>query len=474
MREALEELKARLDARRPLGEEQIKAIDDVLLPRRIFATNAFENHSLTLEETRYYLETQRMVVGRLEREFRQVRGVQAAMRHLGDLTAQSRDLSESVIKELHDVMTAPIGQSERYFPGQYKDRDLPILSADGTRLDFVSHQRVAEEMGKLLSWFGSQRDAMHPVDLAARFHCWFSHIHPFMEANGRMARLLDDIILEGAGYGPTLFEDRERYYAALRTAERSIQGANSDLCPEAIDVRPIVSLLESSSAATLQIIMEGLEGRIKPSSGDLDTRLQIFDKVLSGHLDTQEERRIQEEKETTKLAISREIEETLKQRVHSRIVPFILAGPIKFQQNNQQLSPLIAEATQKHGLSFEPSEILYEYHFAPDLKEVEARGMPLKPFMRLLSFSILSHGPSVGVYSGILPFDFGKVYIKQENRSEIVMRLDPTSLREIQGEAAYHNWNLSELKKFIFGSLDEYFGKIELEYTQTQGDDKNT
>ncbi len=464
MRDKLEELKSRLDARRPLSEEQIKRIDDVLLPRRIFATNAFENHSLTLDETRYFLETQRMVVGKLEREFGRVRGILEAIRRTRELMVQSRDLSEEVIQELHRVLTTPIGLDDRYGPGRYKDRDLPILGADGTRLDFVSHERVPEEVGKLLVWYGSHRDKLHPVDLAARFHCWFSRIHPFMEANGRMARLLDDYILERAGYGPTLFDERERYYAALRAAERSIIGQDRDVCPDEIDASPIVSLLESVSAATLQIMIEALEERIKPGGADLDTRMQIFDKILSGHVDSQEERRIQEDKETTKLAISREIEETLKQRVRSKIVPFVLAGPIKFQQNNQQLSPLISEATQKHNLSFAPSEILYEYHFAPDLKEIETRGMPLKPFMKLLSLSILSHGKNVGVYSGILPFDFGKIYLKQENRAEIIMKLDPASVREMQGDAAYQNWDLNALKKFIFASLDEYFGRIELEY----------
>jgi len=469
MREKLETLKATLDARRPLSPEQIKRIDDVLLPRRIFATNAFENHSLTLDETRYFLETQRMVMGKLEREFGQVRGVLEAMRLTREWTAGSQDLSEELIRELHRVMTAPIGQDERNGPGIYKDRDLPILGPDGARLDFVGHERTPEEMGKLLAWYGSQRDELHPIDLAARFHCWFSRIHPFLEANGRMARLLDDFILERSGYGPTLFEDHERYYAVLRKVERSLAGQSLEICPMDSDAAEIINLLESTSSATLQVMIEAIEGRIRPGGADLDTRMQIFDKVLSGHLDSQEERRLQEEKETAKLALSREIEETLKQRVRSKIVPFMLAGPIKFQQNNQQLSPLISEVTRQHNLTFGPSEILYEYHFSPDLKEIETRGMPLQPFMKLLSFSILSHGKSVGVYSGILPFDFGKIYIKQENRSEIIIRLDSASVREIQGDAAYQNWDLNALKKFLFASLDEYFGRIEVEYLKAVG-----
>gem|GEM_PF-2155449 len=469
MYDTLESLKTRLEALRPLAPEQEQRLEAVLLSRRVYLSNVFEDNSLTLEETEYYLHTQRMVGGKLEREFREIRGLQQAISYLQRALAENRDLSESFIRELHAELTRPIEQDERYFPGEYTPRDVPILGEAGSRIEFTPHDRVPEEMVRLLEWYHQYAAKLHPVELAARFHHRLSLIHPFLDGNGRVARLIDDFVLMRSGYGPALIEDREKYYAAQRAADRSLPREDSAAVPQDTDVSAFMDLLAECSAAGLEVMLAVLEDRWRPPVADLAARIDRFDRIISGETGTEADRRILEEKETTKLALAREFEETIKQKVRSRVVRFLLSGPARFQQNNQQYSPLIAEVTARHQYAFAPSEVLYEYHLAPDLGEIETRGLPLPPFMRLLSFAILSHGVGVGLYSGILDFEFGRLYLKQENRSELRLTLQPASVREMINGSAYQDWDLATLKAFLYYSLDHYFHQIESDYLQAVG-----
>ncbi len=464
MYETLDELKNKLDSLRPLREDQIAAIDRVLIPRRIYFTNAFEDNSLTLEETRYYLETQRMVGGKLEREFHEIKGLWEAIQYLRSLTAQSVDLSEEVILELHRILTTPIDQEQRYLPGVYKTRDIPILGKDGSRINFVPYDQVAAQMASLLTWYQNSRGSLHPIESAAGFHFRFSLIHPFMDGNGRVARLLNDFIMENAGYGPVLLDDHSRYFDAIRKAELSLHVSLPDVGKVEVDLSEMCIVLEKGCAAGISLMLDILENRLPSEVNDLEARLEIFDRIISGNAEEAADKRNQEAKETTKLAIAREVGETLKEKVHSKFMQFLLSGPAKFQQNNSQYSPLIAEITKRHNYTYAPSESLYEYHLSPNLSSVEETGLPIKPFMKLLSFAILSSGREVGIFSALLEFEFGKIYIKQENRNELVLRLQPGSIREMVGPISYQDWNLAELKRFLFNSLDHYFHQIEKDY----------
>lgn len=92
-------------------------------------------------------------------------------------------------------------------------------------------QDVSELMSGLLSWLRKQSKAgASPLLLAAQFHFEFVTIHPFMDGNGRLARLLTNGILLLGGYSVERYaalekqheKDRRVYYYALRT----LQAAN--------------------------------------------------------------------------------------------------------------------------------------------------------------------------------------------------------------------------------------------------------
>jgi Fic family protein len=72
---------------------------------------------------------------------------------------------------------------------------------------------------EFLAWFG-KADA-HPVELAALVHLRIVTIHPFADGNGRISRLMMNLILHRHGF-PMLdipYEKRAGYYTALERAQ---------------------------------------------------------------------------------------------------------------------------------------------------------------------------------------------------------------------------------------------------------------
>ena len=77
-------------------------------------------------------------------------------------------------------------------------------------------------MRKLVAWLGSIQGE-HPVKVAADFHLRFVDIHPFIDGNGRTARLLMNLVLLGHGYPMTIIKTEER-----QVYMKSIEEGNTD------------------------------------------------------------------------------------------------------------------------------------------------------------------------------------------------------------------------------------------------------
>ena len=89
---------------------------------------------------------------------------------------------------------------------------------------FTPPEQVKPAMTDLLDWYRNREAAgEHPIVIAATFHYQFVRIHPFDDGNGRMARLLMNLILIRHGYTVAIVQsdDRARYLRELEWADRS-------------------------------------------------------------------------------------------------------------------------------------------------------------------------------------------------------------------------------------------------------------
>lgn len=116
--------------------------------------------------------------------------------------------------------------------GRYRTNEEHIISGmfGREKIHYIAPapERVDEEMAQFLDWFNSQEN-VNSVIRSAIAHFWFVSIHPFEDGNGRLARILSDMLLARADKSEFRFynissqinKDKNHYYDILEKAQNS-------------------------------------------------------------------------------------------------------------------------------------------------------------------------------------------------------------------------------------------------------------
>tara|TARA_Y100000310_G_C20648378_1_gene797945 strand:- start:170 stop:1126 length:957 start_codon:yes stop_codon:yes gene_type:complete len=101
------------------------------------------------------------------------------------------------------------------FAGQYKKINNVVNNSITT-----DWQKVPQEIKKLLIWFKKNKK-IYPPQLALEFHWRFEDIHPFLDGNGRVGRILLNSLLVQQGYAPVIYftENHQAYCNAINKAQ---------------------------------------------------------------------------------------------------------------------------------------------------------------------------------------------------------------------------------------------------------------
>jgi len=211
MFERCDVLKAELNARRPLPPHTLKTLHDHWVLEWTYNSNAIEGNTLTLKETKVVLEGI-TIGGKSMREHFEVINHKEAIDYVEAVIAGDEVFSERVIKAIHQLVLKNIDSSNA---GAYRHENVLIAGAEHRPPDFL---HVPEQMADLVQAYHDFTG--HPIERAARLHVDFVKIHPFVDGNGRTARLLMNFDLMKAGFLPVIFQasDRLAYYEALDKA----------------------------------------------------------------------------------------------------------------------------------------------------------------------------------------------------------------------------------------------------------------
>lgn len=231
----LDALKARLDSLQPLPAAVLRNLHDELVLRWTYNSNAIEGNTLTLLETKVVLEGI-AVGGKLLREHFEAINHRDAILYVEDVARKAEPLSEWQIRNLHRLVLKQIDDDNA---GVYRRHNVTIAGARHVPPDVLL---VPEQMAALMQWYDTEAAALHPVDRATRLHVDFVKIHPFVDGNGRTARLLLNLELMKAGFPAIVLPVTRRlaYYQALDTAH--VEG----------DMAPFIALVR-------QAMREGFE-----------------------------------------------------------------------------------------------------------------------------------------------------------------------------------------------------------------------
>ncbi len=177
-------------------------------------STAIEGNTLTQSETQIVIEKGITIGGKSLIEHLEVIGHKEALDFVIELANDQTPLGEREIREIHSLVMKGQGNGDS---GRYRSLDV---KAAGTEYVYPSHLNIRELMEAFFSWV-AEPPSLHPVDLATEAHVRFVTIHPFRDGNGRVGRLLLNLLLLRHGYPIAVlnFAQRAEYIASLEAVQ---------------------------------------------------------------------------------------------------------------------------------------------------------------------------------------------------------------------------------------------------------------
>ena len=209
----IEIFKEFLELERPLNEGILKKLESNLKTNFIYNSNAIEGNTLTLKETDIILRYGVTVKGKSLKEHEEVKEQEYAINFLKEVIKTNEFLSLRLIRKFNALVLNDDIENR----GKFKKSNNEIL---GTGFETTPYYLVEEKLTELIEKFNSSENNDLIMKVAC-FHADFEKIHPFIDGNGRMGRLLLNLELMKNGYPITVIqnEEREEYYTALETAQ---------------------------------------------------------------------------------------------------------------------------------------------------------------------------------------------------------------------------------------------------------------
>jgi len=212
---SLEDKKEQLDRLGKLPPELLRNLSEWFRVELTYTSNALEGNTLTRRETAMVVEKGITVGGKTMVEHLEATNHAQAYDWIVEKSGQSLcEFTENELLHLHQKILLGIGESHAGF---YRNVAVRL---SGSRSVLPNPRKVPDLMSEFHAWFQSEH-GLHPVEFAAEAHYRFVMIHPFIDGNGRTARLLMNFLLLHFGYPSAIIRkgDRGKYLDALEKAQ---------------------------------------------------------------------------------------------------------------------------------------------------------------------------------------------------------------------------------------------------------------
>ena len=180
-----------------------------------------------------------------DRDAQEVKGYYELLKNVFD-SWQSIKLNEGTIKHFHQEILKYV-EKDSFHRGQYKVTENKVQMVDakgnivGTIFDTTPVYLTPIEMRELTEWtIRALKDKRyHPLLVIGNFLVEFLKIHPFRDGNGRISRILTNLLMLQAGYlyipyvshEKLVEEKKQEYYVALRKTQITFKSEKPDIVP---------------------------------------------------------------------------------------------------------------------------------------------------------------------------------------------------------------------------------------------------
>lgn len=179
------------------------------------------------------------------RDEQEVQGYYELLSNIFD-TWRNLSFNESAIRHFHKELLKYVGKDEQH-RGKYKkgENAIKMFDAEGKEIGVVFETTPAyltpKKMQELVSFTCTalEEQKIHPLLIIGNFIVEFLRVHPFQDGNGRLSRVLTNLLLLKKDYAyvsyvshEKLIEDnKESYYIALRRSQKSFGTEKEDIAP---------------------------------------------------------------------------------------------------------------------------------------------------------------------------------------------------------------------------------------------------
>jgi len=217
-----------------------------------YNSNAIEGNTLSLRETQLVIQEGITVGGKSLKEHLEAKNHPEAIDYVEKLAQQETTIEQEDIQKVHALLMRGIDDQNagKYRTGQVRVAGATFMPPPASKIN----AKIAE----LLQTLSQNPEELRPIELAAFFHHRLVYIHPFIDGNGRTARLLMNVILMKNWYPFTVLlkVDRPKYLRVLSEADNGSPAPFANFIAKCVERSLDIYLLASEKEAEILTLKE--------------------------------------------------------------------------------------------------------------------------------------------------------------------------------------------------------------------------
>ncbi len=210
LQKRIESQKRKYDELSREKESLLQIINEAEIPESVYNSNAIENSTLTLKETEKILLEMEVARNIPLREVFEAKNLARVMDYI-KTKAHENEIDEELILFLHKILITGIKDQ---IAGRFRTKNEYVrvgtfIAPAPEHIERMIEALILNYKSDVTSFF---------LDKIAQFHLEFETIHPFIDGNGRIGRVLINYQLMRLGFPPIIIRDKEKkiYYESFK------------------------------------------------------------------------------------------------------------------------------------------------------------------------------------------------------------------------------------------------------------------